>query len=365
MLTDGRVRAAFLAVPRHLFVPRRGWVSPDRTGAAGYVADARVDPDAWCAAAYSNASIWIQADDGATDPATGLGSPTSSISAPGVVAGFLQLLDVRPGHRVLEVGTASGWTAALLEHLAGGSGAVRSVEVDEGVAVAAADALAAFGSGVTALHGDGGLGVPEAAPFDRVHVTCAITDVPAALIGQTRPGGVIVAPWQPGGPDGHRLRLTVTGDGTATGTLHGRANYMPMRSQRVGRRWEAHHADRAETSTTALDPGEVAEAGLGAAVAVAALVPGVAWHAVSDGAGAVSLLLHDRAGSAGSWAACDREPGAARFPVTQYGERRLWDEVEAAYLRWCSWGRPDQSRFGLTLDGSGQKIWLDDPGRVL
>lgn len=174
-----------------------------------------------------------------------------------------------------------------------------------------------------------------------------------------------MAPWQAGGPNGHLLRLTVTGEQTATGTLHGMANYMLMRSQRVGRRWQAHHADQAEASTTALDPREVADAGLGAALAIAAQVPGVAWHSVTDGAGAVSLLLFDRNDPGGSWAACDHEPGASRFTVTQYGERHLWTAVEAAFLRWCDWGRPSQERFGVSIDGSDLSVWLDEPGRLV
>ncbi|MDX6745092.1 protein-L-isoaspartate(D-aspartate) O-methyltransferase [Actinocorallia sp. A-T 12471] len=364
VLTDGRVRAALLAVPRHLFVPRRGWVSPDRADAEGFLADSVADPEGWWTAAYSDASIWLQADDGAEDPTTGRGFATSSLSAPGVVVEFLQLLGVRPGHRVLEVGTASGWTAALLEHLSGGAGSVYSVEVDENVAASAAVALDARGSRVIRVLGDGALGVPEAAPFDRVHITCAVTAIPSALVRQTRPGGIIVAPWSPGGPDGHRLRLTVTGEETATGTLHGRANYMLMRSQRYGR-WRAHHVERAETSTTALDPREIAGAGPGAALAIAACAPGVSWHTVSDEAGAVSLLLCERNRAEGSWAACDHEPGAARFGVTQYGERRLWDEVENAFLRWCSWGRPGLERFGVALAGAELTVWLDAPGRIV
>lgn len=365
MLTDAWVRAALLAVPRLGFMPRRAWITPNQSGATGYLADAEADAAGWCAAAYADASVWLQADDGHGDPATGAGFPTSSISAPGVVVEFLQLLTVRHGNRVLEIGTGSGWTAALLEHLAGPSGAVYSVEVDEAVGATAMATLKAHGSNVTLLVADGALGVSEAAPFDRVHVTCGLTGVPADLIRQARPGGLIVAPWQAGGPNGHRLRLTVTGEQTATGTLHGRANYMLMRSQRVSQRWRAHHADEAETSTTGVDPREVAESGLGAALMIAAQVPGVAWHAVTDDAGGVSLLIHDRRDADGSWAACDHGPGSPRFLVTQYGERRLWDEVVAAFLRWCSVGRPPQERFGVTVDGTELTVWLGEPSRVI
>src|SRR5262249_23353841 len=140
---------------------------------------------------------------------------------------------------------------------------------------------------------------------------------------------------------------------------------MLMRSQRVGQRWRAHHADEARTSTTAMDPREVAESGSGAAIVIAACAPAIAWHAVTDESGAVSLLLHDRRDPDGSWAACDHEPGSPRFVVTQYGDRQLWDEVEAAFLCWCSLGCPSQERFGVTVDGSELTVWLDEPSRVV
>ncbi|HEY2574829.1 MAG TPA: hypothetical protein VGI74_00830, partial [Streptosporangiaceae bacterium] len=67
----------------------------------------------------------------------------------------------------------------------------------------------------------------------------------------------------------------------------------------------------------------------------------------------------------GSWAACDYEPGHNDFEVTQYGGRRLWDEVSAAYLRWLTMGRPALDRFGLAITPEGQHIWLDTPDRIV
>jgi protein-L-isoaspartate O-methyltransferase len=129
-LTDPRWRNALHAVPRHLFVPPAGWATLDNDGVPGYSIDAVADPQTWWKTVYSDASIVTQVDDGAGDPATGEGWFTSSVSAPAVVVMFGELLSVRPGNRVLEVGTGSGWTASIMAHLAGPHGQVTSVEVD-------------------------------------------------------------------------------------------------------------------------------------------------------------------------------------------------------------------------------------------
>src|SRR5262249_8059465 len=120
---------ALSAVPRDRFVPQVAWAAPDQPGQRGYRIDAAADPTGWWQTVYSDASLIIQADDGAGDPPAGQGAPSSSVSAPGVVFAFLDLLDVRPGDRVLDVGTGSGWTAALLSWRAG-DGNVTSIEID-------------------------------------------------------------------------------------------------------------------------------------------------------------------------------------------------------------------------------------------
>jgi protein-L-isoaspartate(D-aspartate) O-methyltransferase len=362
-LSDSRWREALHAVPRHLFVPSAGWATPDCLGGAGRRIDADRYPLAWWDMVYSDASIVTQADDGATDPASGQGIASSSVSAPGVVVQFLQLLDVRDGDHVLEIGTGSGWTCALVSHVVGDR-TVTSIEVDPEVAAQAARNIEAAGYAPALVVGDGAQGHPGRALYDRVHVSCAVTDIPAAWIAQTRPGGLIVAPWTPAGTMGHRLRLTVVDPHTAVGSFHGPAGYMMLRAQRLNARWTPHHAHRAAITTTRLDPRAIANAGLGAHLAITAQAPGIGWHTTADETGAISLLLYETTSSDDSWAACDHEPDTDEFRVTQYGRRRLWDETADAFLRWCSWGRPQQHRFGLTLtDGTGPRLWIDSPDR--
>ncbi|WP_297529784.1 protein-L-isoaspartate(D-aspartate) O-methyltransferase [Thiohalobacter sp.] len=115
-----------------------------------------------------------------------------TISQPYIVAIMTQLLDPRPEHRVLEVGTGSGYQTAVLGRLAG---EVYSVEVIEALAREAAKRLAALGlDNVRTRVADGHIGWPEAAPFDRIMVTAAAPAVPEALIEQLRPGGRLIAP---------------------------------------------------------------------------------------------------------------------------------------------------------------------------
>jgi Protein-L-isoaspartate(D-aspartate) O-methyltransferase (PCMT) len=242
-----------------------------------------------------------------------------------------------------------------------GAGNVTTIEVDEHVAAQARCNLEKAGYEPALILGDGAAGWPDNGPYDRVHVTCGIERVPHAWIEQTRPGGRIVLPWVPGNPVGFQMHLDVLGDGTATGRLHKPASYMMLRSQRKGRRWEPHDSGAAERTTTRLDPREINAAGRATELVIVAQVPDVGWFPVPEDDGSFSLLLFELDRPEGSWAECDYVPGHNEFEVTQYGDRHLWDEVCAAYLRWLSLGRPALERFGMTVTPEGQYIWLDIP----
>ncbi len=115
-----------------------------------------------------------------------------TISQPYIVAYMTQRLHVRPGMRILEIGTGSGYQAAVLATLGAD---VWTVEILPELAVHARAALDA--QGYATVHtrcGDGHAGWPEAAPFDAVIVTCAPSQVPPALVAQLRDGGSIVIP---------------------------------------------------------------------------------------------------------------------------------------------------------------------------
>jgi protein-L-isoaspartate(D-aspartate) O-methyltransferase len=131
-----------------------------------------------------------------------------TISQPFVVALMTELLDLQQDDNVLEVGTGSGFQAAVLAELAR---KVHSIEVIPELAATAAKALAGQGYNDVELRtGDGGLGWPEQAPFDAIIVTAAASDVPPALIEQLRPGGRMVIPIGP--PYGDQDLLLITKD---------------------------------------------------------------------------------------------------------------------------------------------------------
>jgi protein-L-isoaspartate(D-aspartate) O-methyltransferase len=127
-----------------------------------------------------------------------------TISQPFVVALMTDLLDLTPESRVLEVGTGSGYQAAVLARLAR---EVFSIENIPALSRQAAAALAAAGLGNVVLRvGDGAAGWPEAAPFDAIIVTAAATEVPPALVDQLGAPGRMVIPVGPQGGD-QDLRL--------------------------------------------------------------------------------------------------------------------------------------------------------------
>jgi protein-L-isoaspartate(D-aspartate) O-methyltransferase len=129
-----------------------------------------------------------------------------TISQPYVVAYMTEQLGVRGGHRVLEVGTGSGYQAAVLSRLAG---EVVSVERYRTLAEAARKRLSALGyENVEVQVGDGLAGVPERAPYDRIIVTAAAETVPDALLEQLAEGGVMVLPLGPHAGPQRLVKLT-------------------------------------------------------------------------------------------------------------------------------------------------------------
>ncbi|MEV5575010.1 methyltransferase domain-containing protein [Spirillospora sp. NPDC052269] len=168
------------------------------------------------------------------DPSTGEGmESTSSSSQPSLMVEMIEMLELEPGMRVLEIGTGTGYNAALLAYLLGGDNVV-SVEIDEDVAAHARAALDRAGYPVRVITGSGKDGYAPAAPYDRIMVTAAAHTVPYAWVEQTRPGGRLLVPWaETVHPDGRLALFTVKADGTAEGRFIAQAFFMPLRDQRL------------------------------------------------------------------------------------------------------------------------------------
>lgn len=146
-------------------------------------------------------------------------------SQPRTVENMLRLLDVRAGHRVLDVGSGSGWTTALLAHLVGETGEVRGVELEPD--------LVAFGRANLA-RGDwpnariepatpGTSGDPAHAPYDRVLVSAQATELPATLVDQLAPDGRMAIP-----VNGEMLLVEQSVDGPVV-SRHGYYRFVPLR----------------------------------------------------------------------------------------------------------------------------------------
>lgn len=186
-IVDERVLRAMRTVPRHRFVP-----AAER------------------AAAYGDHALPI-----------GRGQ---TISQPYIVALMTQLLALRGGERVLEIGTGSGYQAAVLGLLAG---EVYSIEIDAVLAENARQALAAEGArNVHVRAGDGFYGWPEAAPFDALIITAATPRLPNALRDQLREGGRVVVPLERA--DGETLAVGVRRGDEIDWTWSGAVRFVPM-----------------------------------------------------------------------------------------------------------------------------------------
>ncbi|PWG14682.1 protein-L-isoaspartate(D-aspartate) O-methyltransferase [Streptomyces sp. V2] len=353
---------SFAAVPRAPFLPELIWPFDMETGQSVPVSRA-TDPGLWYRYAESDVPLVTQWDDGKhSGPDPGVVA-TSSASMPSVVFRMLQDLDVQSGNRVLEIGTGTGWNAALLAHRLGAEN-VTTIDVDPAISADARTALTRFGLPVHVIHGDGLKGHPEGGPYDRIIATCGLRSIPFAWVEQCRPDGVVVAPWGTHYGNGDAVaRLTVSEDGaSASGAFTGPVEFMKARAQRLPSIVHADYLssapDRVRSSTTILESDFIGERfdplrfALGVSLRECVHVA-AGKH---DGKRPVWLYgLTDR-----SWACAVFHDGSPTR-VWQAGPRRLWDEAESAYRWWNEQGKPGFGRFGLTVTADAETVWLDDP----
>jgi protein-L-isoaspartate(D-aspartate) O-methyltransferase len=187
-VTDTRVCAAIERLPRELFVP-----AP------------------FLDKAYENTALPIGCH--------------QTLSAPVVVGQMTQALEVGDRMKVLEVGTGSGYHAAVLSRLCR---RVYTIERYRELLMEAVDRLSALRiSNVTWKNGDGTFGWPEQAPFERIVVTAAASDVPPVLAAQLAVGGLMVVPVDDGAGDPRLLRVRRDGNGLETEDL-GPIRFVPL-----------------------------------------------------------------------------------------------------------------------------------------
>jgi len=356
---------AFEAVDRAVFLPEVFWAH-DMTAGYSAAVNRSTDPGGWLRAVDSDIPIVTQWDDGEHEGLEPGKLSTSSASMPSVVFRMLRDLDVADGMRVMEIGTGTGYNAALLAHRLGDQ-AVTTIEIDQRIAQRARTALGAAGRRPRVVCGDGAKGFAAEAPFDRLIVTCGLRHVPSAWLGQVRSGGIILVPWGTDySPRDALARLTVTCDGSASGRFTGWVEFMKLRAQRLmWPQFEEYLPDGfpgdADVSSTGLAPSAVVpDDPFGTTGFILGLVVPGATHTVQRGDDSVTawfISFTDHSWAAVHWTGSDGK-------VYQSGPRRLWGEVEAAWRWWDEHGRPDVDRFGLTVRSDGrQETWLDEPGQ--
>ncbi len=307
----------------------------------------------WWEMAYSD-ETWVTQVGGVPAEAAGtttVGAPTSSSTMPSMVVAMLERAGIGDGDKVLEIGTGTGYSTALLcERL--GDGQVTSVEYDRQAAVRARLALEDSGYAPTLVVGDGLAGYDRNAEYDRLIATCSVRYIPLAWMEQVRDGGTITAPlsgWMPGDAMAH---LTLADDGTACGRfLPDDFAFMPARPHARPPR-SSYMIGLGTERESRIDP-NVLDDHTGRFVAQLG-APSAEKLGFGD-----EIILLDVA--TGSQATTRRDPKGAGWLVRQHGPLRLWHAVEDAVLTWQYAGSPRQSGFGLTVTREGQRVWLGDP----
>lgn len=150
-----------------------------------------------------------------------------TISAPHMVAIMTELLDAGAGDRVLEIGTGCGYHAAVTSEVVGPE-SVYSVEFGEELAERARETLGRLGyDGIDVRTGDGREGWPEHAPYDAAYFTCAVPEIPDAVVEQVRPGGTVLAPV--GDWSQELVRVRVGEEGIESRERHGAVRFVSIR----------------------------------------------------------------------------------------------------------------------------------------
>ncbi|MFD3590500.1 ATP-grasp peptide maturase system methyltransferase [Streptomyces sp. NPDC058683] len=344
-------RSAATAVHRHEFL-RGGFFRPVHNSqplAWGPVVDGRPE---WLEGCYADESLVTQI--AGTITATDIRGeimrePTSSSTLPSLVLRMLEDLLVEPGMNVLEIGTGTGYSTALLCARLGDEH-VTSIEYDGEVATQAQTALGRQEMYPGLVRGDGLLGYVPRAPYDRVIATCGVRSVPQAWIEQTRPGGLIlvcIGGWLNAS---ELARLTVGEDGTASGPLlGGDISFMLARPQLpppLGLLPDLSEGDERKTP-----------------VASNPLVDWTSRFVIQAAAPEVQRLTIENDGrteevlvdvSTGSWAALYTD--GDQWIVRQAGPERVWDRAEEQLIRWHTDGQPPLTQFTLHVTPEGQII---------
>ncbi len=344
------IQQAFLTVPREAFVPffyqedetsrRMAWVR---------VEAAQCSPEEYLAHIYRNDPLVTKIDD--------RGWPKSSSSMPSAMGKMLEALDVQPGQQVLEIGTGSGYNAALLAHLSGAAHNIVTIEHDATLAAHAREALEkVLGKGVAVVVGDGFLGYEQGGLYDRIIATASVPLLPRAWITQLQRGGKLVMDLQGSLASGflvvEKLAERVIGHFLAE-PLH----FMPLETEAVVVP-EANKATLLQQSCSAtfvlekdhIFPGKLFD-------------PSFRWFLQWRLPGCQVSKQRQRTRDAGamlhsvflvepqrkSLVCLQQQEGEEQWHVAVYGLPSLWDDLLQAWNDFLSIGMPSQQQYQLVV----------------
>ncbi|MFF4738759.1 methyltransferase domain-containing protein [Streptomyces sp. NPDC001262] len=365
---NGAVRSpqwaeAFARVPRHVFVPEWYEQETNERGITVWRRHHAATADDQLAKVYRDTTLVTTLDPETAeqvDDTAWTGIPTSSSTLPSLMAGMLEELTVQDGHRVLEVGTGTGYNAALLCARLGDR-AVYSVDVDPALVQAAQQRLGEIGYAPQLAAADGQTGHPDGGPFDRIIATCSVPAIPPAWIEQTKPGSVIHTDIALG-IEGGLVRLALDEDTRARGRFtNTTGRFMAARNEaRVyPRRQSPTAAPEAGTRPTPVTGRDI-QANYPFRLLLAFHLAETRFVYHLDDAGTTSFQLQH---SDGSWA---RAPlaGDDIGLMTYGGNGDLWRQVEDAWQWWNDAGRPAQDQFGYVREPDGHaSVWHIPDGR--
>lgn len=349
VLHDPAWRDAVAAVPRHVFVPAA--VEQDPRSFDWKPVDVS-SPEGMDRVYSPETLVTAVADDG---------TAISSSTKPDLIVHMLETLDVRDGHRVLAVGTGTGYTTALLTHRLGERN-VYSVDIEETFVEAARQRLATLGFRPTLATVDGAEGLPKHAPYDRIIATCSVPSVPWAWAEQLAPGGKALVHIQPVINAGNLVLLHCYPDRLEGRFTPWQGSFMPMRHHSD----EDHAAHRprsqqAQTRMTVAPPNPWWDNAVVWLLAQfhglpAGVLVGMELDPDTHQPTAGTLMAPD-----GSWATISLDsPDGRSWEVTESGPTPLWRSVEQAHQLYERAGRPGWERLGVTATARRQWVWLDD-----
>jgi len=346
------LRKAFLAIPRHAFLDhyyqQGDGFSWERIEAP--IQDAA--PEAW--------QEWyetIYQDDALVILVDGQGRPISSSSTPSVMALMLEALDVRADQRVLEIGTGTGYNAALLAHLVGVPDLVTTIEVDPPLASLAQQRLdEVVGKGARVHAGDGLTWTSEAGASDRIIVTGSFAQIPETWTRLLAVGGILVMEWR-GAFTGALVQMHKQGDGCVSGRIvpGWDASFMPLHPPDAPTTRRPLYTDqpiieRACIAGETFSPGLLTHPGL--ALWLQCAYPHLTLRRqYARDTNALTLYLID-AEQQTSLAMQEQESDT--WTMTVYGSYPLWTHLSTTVHQWQTLGCPMPEAYTLRVDEQGQ-----------